>query len=72
MIENAAIIPLTLENIDGYFSGDEYGFFCAGTESAIKNLYKPIAIEHGYIKDELIKILNSKGDGLSFQFEVES
>jgi len=62
-------VPLTLENIDAFFEGTEYGHYCVGTINPLTNAFKGEPNKSGNIKEELIKRLDS-GSNLYFQYEI--
>jgi len=69
MLNGTNVVPLTLENIDAFFDGSEYGHYCVGVINPITNNFKGEPNKSGKIKEELIKLLDS-GDKLYFQYEI--
>jgi hypothetical protein len=68
MLDNVNIIPLTSENIDIFFKGDEWGYYCIGTID-VRDCFKGEPNKAGYLKEELTKRLNT-GFNLHFQYEL--
>ena len=62
-------IPLTLENINAFFDGSEYGHYRVGTIDPIKETFKGEPNKSGNIKEELTKRLED-GTKLYFQYEI--
>jgi len=69
MISGANIIPLTLENLEAFFDGYEYGNFCVGTVNPVTNVFKGEPNKSGKIKEELMERLGT-GSVLHFQYET--
>ena len=69
MLNDANIVPLTLENIDAFFDGTEYGNYCVGTVNPMTNAFKGEPNKSGKIKEELLKRLDAEDD-LYFQYET--
>ena len=69
MLSDANIVPLTLENLDAFFDGSEYGNFCVGTVNPMTNAFRGEPNRSGKIKEELAKRLDS-GCDLYFQYET--
>jgi len=63
------IVPLTLENIDAFFDGSEYGNYCVGTINPMTDTFKGEPNKCGNIKEELTKRLGG-GKNLYFQYEI--
>jgi|GEM_PF-1568576 len=69
MLNGTNAVPLTLENIDAFFDGSEYGNYCIGTMNPMTNSFKGEPNRSGNIREELLKRLDGEGD-LYFQFET--
>jgi len=69
MLNGTNAVPLTLENVDAFFDGSEYGHYCVGTINPMTNVFKGEPNKSGKIKEELIKRLDG-GNKLYFQYEI--
>jgi len=69
MLNGTNAVPLTLENIDAFFDGSEYGNYCIGTMNPMTNTFKGEPNRSGNIREELLKRLDGEDD-LYFQFET--
>jgi len=69
MGDDPSVVPLTLENINAFFDGDEFGHYSVGTINPMTNAFKGEPNKSGNIKEELIKRLGD-GDNLYFQYEI--
>ena len=69
MVDDPSVVPLTPENIDAFFDGDEYGNYSVGTINPMTNTFKGEPNKSGNIKEELTKRLDG-GSNLYFQYEI--